>query len=492
MNPEFRRTTTRLAAMAAISAMAIGLASCGGGGSSFVGIDRLGVSSGVITQKGSIFVNGVEWEISGSTSISVDDSPGSESELSIGQVVTVRGTIAGSGTTGTADSVAVDNSLEGLVESTNPAAGTFVVLGQTVLAGPDTQFDADIPAGADGQRGVADLQAGVDVVEVSGFLGTGNVLLATRVELSSATERELTGPVSNLGATTFTIGTQQVDFSAAGPVTLANGDVVEVKGSLSGDVLVATSVRVEDGVGGEDGDEGELEGLVTGFSRTSATVAGFTLDGTAVVTDSSTQYERGTGADLANNVRVEVEGEFDASGVLVADKIGFRVQNEEQDVEIVADVESVSGTTVTLRDLGIVVRTDAGTRYEDESEANVERFSLASLSPGDQVKVVGAADASTAQGNDVIATGIERRDRDTGDYALKAPIQQISGPTLVMLGVDVATDVAVFRDQDEQPIDATTFFSSIGQGSVVKAKTDIDGLIGNDTFVALEIELEDD
>ena len=110
------------------------------------------MSSGTITGFGSIFVNGVEWQTSGAT-ITVDDNPGTESELKVGQVVTVRGTLNAAGTNGTADSVEFDNSVEGPIASIDLATGSFVVLGQTVLVSADTGFDDNVPDRVnDGQR----------------------------------------------------------------------------------------------------------------------------------------------------------------------------------------------------------------------------------------------------------------------------------------------------------------------------------------------------
>jgi hypothetical protein len=473
----------------------LGIVSCGGGGGgSVAGIDRLGVSSGTITGFGSIFVNGVEWETNGA-SITVDDIPGIESDLRVGQVVVVRGELNSTGTGGTADTVEFDSSLEGPITGINLAAGSFIVLGQTVITSADTTFDDSIPDRLpDGQRTLDDLAAG-DVVEVSGFRDAQGAVRATRVEIRAGgpDEFEVKGVVSSFTATTFQIGTLQVNYAGAvledfGSDALGNDDFVEVEGSLISNVLVATRVELEDSLPGEDGDNGELEGLITSFS--SAT--NFAVNGVPVTTNSGTEFERGTSADLALNVKVEVEGEVNASGILVADKVEFRVQAEDTDVEIVGDVASVNAAngTLTIEGMDITIRVDEATRLEDESDANMESFSLANLVPGDHVEIRGAEDSTTAAINDVIATRLEREDAD-GEVLLRGAVQAINQPDLSILGVTVATDfVSDFYGLNDNIINEATFFATIAVGDVVKATTTPDSVTGN-LFIADEVEIEE-
>src|SRR5437667_365250 len=88
-----------------------------------------GTAYGPITGFGSIFVNGVEFTTS-SAQINIDDQPGSESDLQVGEVVTVTGTINADGKTGTATQVTFDGDVTGRVVQIDSAGGTFIVLGQ--------------------------------------------------------------------------------------------------------------------------------------------------------------------------------------------------------------------------------------------------------------------------------------------------------------------------------------------------------------------------
>ena len=95
--------------------------------------------------------------------VQIGEASGVESDLSVGQIVVVKGEIDSNGTTGTANEVIFDDSVKGPVQSINLAGSSLVVLGQTVLVTADTSFDDNIsPASLDG------LTVG-DIVEVSGL-----------------------------------------------------------------------------------------------------------------------------------------------------------------------------------------------------------------------------------------------------------------------------------------------------------------------------------
>jgi hypothetical protein len=173
----------------------------------------------------------------------IDGRVGTQNELEVGDVVTVTGTLGSSGLTGTADTVTFDDNVEGPIASLDAVAGTFVVLGQTVIVDADTSFDNSIRPAS-----LAGLAVG-DVVEVSGLVASDGSVRATRIETKpAAQELEITGVVASHAAATkrFNINAQVVDYSAAMldnfPAGLiADGQLVEVKGTtVSGGVLAAT------------------------------------------------------------------------------------------------------------------------------------------------------------------------------------------------------------------------------------------------------------
>ena len=387
-------------------------AGCGGGGggssSTTAGIDRGGitVAQGPISGFGSVIVNGVHYSTSGAT-ITIDDQPGTESDLKAGQVVRIEATLDASGTTGVAKKIVFDDDVEGPLQTIDRATSRLVVLGQTVQVSAATSFgDSIVPRGIDG------LRIG-DRLEVSGLASAGGVIAATRIERKSVVAGfEVKGVALQVDTAARRLSVNQllVDYSAAqlGGFTSgqpANGDLVEANGALnSSGVLVATRLeRRSSSLPGTTGDTAELEGLVTRF----ASAADFDVAGQRVSTTASTQYEGGTACQHRDRRRASRStGAFDASGRIVAQKIEFR---RESDLELSGRVDSVNAAGSTLTVLGQPVRTTAQTRFEDKSSADVQRFSLADVRVGDSVEVRGYR-----EGGVFVASLLEREDTAGG------------------------------------------------------------------------------
>jgi len=463
---------------------ALAVAACGGGGGEQVaGIDRGGipapsagvVSQGAITGFGSVILNGVTFDTSNAT-FTIDGTAGSQSDLAVGQVIVVQGELGDDTTTGTADSVTFDDAVEGPILAIDTIASTLTVLGQTVRVDADTSFDDSItPASLDG----LDVD---DVVEVSGFFLADGSISATRIELRSvADEFELTGQVSNASGTTFEINGFVVDFSNANDIigfpngTPENGQRVEAKGDMlnASGQLVATRVEFKGGGFGEDGDRGELEGFITRFG--SAT--DFDVEGIPVMTNAQTVFENGTSVDLALNRKVEVEGDINASGVLVATNVEIKASGF---MRIESFVEDVQSDQLTV--LGIVVTVNAATRIEDKSSANLEPFDLGDINVSDYVEIRGFEDASG-----VVATLLEREDFD-GEVALRGFVDAGSAndPNFTILSVDVMTVGGTeFRDLTGALISSGEFFAQ-AEGQIVEAT----GTLNGSTIIANEVQFE--
>ena len=427
----------KLTAIASALTLATGLSACGGGGGSASSGTTGTAAVGTITGFGSVFVNGVEYETSGA-SIRIDGQTARENDLAVGMVAEVSGVSAGS--SGTAISINVDDELEGVVLDTSGIAadgtGSMNIMGQTVTLDTNTLFDSNVPGIADPTQ----VAAG-NVVEVNGYSdGNGNVI-ATRIEVKAQDMAsyggtiELKGVVRNLdtAALRFDIGGLSVDYSAASRVdgALAEGLYVEVKSDRAPTMnppytLTASSVeREDDGRKGHQGDEGEdfeIKGMI-------ATVSGdnFTLmDGTAVITDASTQFEHGSVNDLATNVMVEVEGYFDADGNLVANEINFEDDGYTNQSEYRGTVTNISVTPGTVN-IGSVTMTlgdgssqtfviNNNTIMKDSSTNGEHRFNLQALETallaGQTLYVEINAYVDTATGDNV-AVKLEREDSMT-------------------------------------------------------------------------------
>lgn len=461
----------------------VAISACGGGGEPVAGIDAGGapapvagvVSSGTITGFGSIIVNGVHFDISGAT-IVIDGAAATESDLAVGDVVVVEGTLSDDGVTGTASSVAFDDVVEGPIGAIDLAGSTLTVLGRLVHVDVDTSFDDRIsPASLDG------LAIG-EIVEVAGFVLADGSISATRIEPKApGGEFETTGTVSNLdtAAMTFELGGLVVDFNAAMIDDFPggapeSGQLVEAKGTTLGanGELLATRVEFKgNDLPGQAGDRFEIEGFITRFVSGSD----FDVEGVPVRADSGTTFENGSSADLGLNRKVEVEGVLDDSNVIVADKIEFKQAGF---IRVTATVDSVADDRLTV--LGIEVRVTGSTRMEDKSDMDVEPFTLDDLSSGDYVEVRGFEDTEG-----VVATLLEREDFDE-EVELRGFVESLSDPRFAILGVTVQTGGGtVFRGLNGTVIGASEFFDQ-AEGRLV----DTDGVLENGVLVAEEVEFE--
>ena len=456
--------------------------SCGGSSEQVAGIDARGdptpvavVSKGTISGFGSVIVNGVAFNTN-ATTFTIDGNDGTQADLSVGDVIVVRGTVNEDGTSPAADSITFDDAVEGPISAIDEPNQTLTVLGQMVHVDADTSFDDSIsPASLEGLMVT-------DVVEVSGFFLADGSISATRIELKSVPgELELTGHVSNISGTTFEINGFVVDFSAPGVLlgfpggTPENGQLVEAKGDALGGSgeLLATRVEFKGGDLGDDGDRAELEGFVTRF----VSAVDFDVEGVPVTTNGQTTYENGSAIDLALNRKVEVEGDINAAGVLVATKVEIKASGF---VRIESLVEDVQADRLTV--LGVVIRVNTATRLEDKSDEDREPFNLSHVVVGDYVEIRGFEDA-----NGIVATRLERLEREDfdGDVALRGFVDSISDPDFSILGVTVSTVFATFADVDGSPLTPAEFFQQ-ANGRLVEASGTLNGAV----ITAGEVQLE--
>lgn len=465
-----------------MAGVAILIAACGGGGSTggmTAGIDRGGIvtATGTITGFGSVHVNGVHYVTTGAT-ITLDGNPGTESDLRVGQVVRIEGRIEQDGINGTATRVIFDDEVEGPVQSIDLANSLLVVLGRTVQVSTQTSFDDRISP-----RSLEGLAVG-DRIEVSGAVATTGVVEATRIERKTAQSSvEVKGTIAALdtNARSFALSQLTVSYASAqlngfASGQPANGDRVEAFGTVDGNgVLVATRVEKESGGSAGNADEqADYEGLVTSF----VSATDFAVAGQRVTTTASTTYEGGTAASLALDVPVEVDGRFNASGVIVATKVQFR---RGSDTEFSGRVDSVNAAGNSLVVFGVTIRVNSLTRFEDHSGADVQRFSLANIAVGDYVEVDAYND-----GSGLLATRLERDDNQ-GEVRLEGAAQNVAAPNFTVGGVAVTTDGNTeFRDTNGVTVNAAAFFQA-APGRNVKARG---SLVGN-VVLATRAELED-
>ena len=430
----------------ALAALVV-LGACVGGSMSITSMKMTQkvATSGTITAFGSVFVNGVRYDVSAAT-LKKNDLSVTQSGLAVGEVALVQGHQDLQSGQGDASSVDVEDNVVGPIATIDTVANQLTVLGQTVKVTASTSFGAGIsPADLTG------LAMG-DAIEVSGFVGADGVIAATRIGRAETNEPwQVLGTVAGLDTTahTFMINGLTVDYTAAmlsgfSAGQPANGDLVVARGTVFDAVavkLTASSVhRAEtDPRDVADGGHVEQEGLITRF----ASATDFDVAGMKVTTTTSTQFEGGTIADLALNVRVEVRGMLDANGVLVADRIEI---NHVAAIGLDATVTAVDAPNNTLTLLGVTVTVDANTRYEDESSAQVQLFTLKDVTVGDRVEIRGYE--NPAGSGMVLASRLEREPPST-DVEVRGPFTATTPPQFMILGITIDATNASFGDVED-------------------------------------------
>jgi hypothetical protein len=147
--------------------------------------------------------------------------------------------------------------IEARIDGVDVDAGTISLLGILVDTTPRTRFEDD-----DGRPLTLDSLRAGDEVEIAGYLREGR-LTAVRVERDddddNDSEVDIEGPVSELSPPEFRIGGIRVltdsrtefedddrGLSAAEFFAIAEGRVVEVEGTWTGEVVLAEEVEFED------------------------------------------------------------------------------------------------------------------------------------------------------------------------------------------------------------------------------------------------------
>lgn len=443
----------------------------GGGGSSGIGGTSTGnpdMSLGAITAFGSVWVNGVEFK-SNTATIKIDDNPHPESDLRVGMIARVDGSISGA----TASAITVSSAAKGYVESV--VGNTMVVMGQTVVTDAGTTIsNGPIAAG--------------NYVEVHGLVVSDGTISATFVEKKAALASPpfaVKGLVKNHGAagTTFTIGALNLALAAGAvvndmPAGSWNGLQVEVKGTACAGNPPATNVcgtltasKVEPHGPRGDVAKVEVEGFVTQFTSASS----FTVGGQAVVTTGSTVFDGGVAGDLVLGTKVEVEGSL-SGGILTAIKVSFR-----ENVRFEANLATKSTSTFTVAGLpGITIETNSQTRFKNVSFGN--------LAVGNNLRVRGRPGTT----NTVIATEIEQKSTapDTR-VIMQAVASAVSAPSVTLLGIAVNTSSISdnnFKDVNDAIIGRTAFFQQAAPGKLIKVRGTLNGATAT---WDQEIQLED-
>lgn len=532
---------TKLMSRLTLLGFAVTLAACGGSGGgsggSAVGNNPPPTSGptgvgvvGTITGFGSVYVNGIRYEVDGNTVVDIEDEQeviGDDSGLQLGMKVHVVAEDVNG--VRTAERIEYDDDLRGAIESitpdgNDPSIGSFTVAGITVTVDADTVFDDDV-GNNDGNPGIdlGDLAIGM-VVEVSGY-PTDSGFLATRVDREfdengndpevgrpdvDDDELEIKGFVDEIAMDGSSITVGGVVFLIDGNTQfddglMLNDDLlgvfVEVEADIVGNDYVAVEIEREDDFDGDDDgiddydDEFEIEGVLQAVDTTS-TPNTFTINGLTIpVTDASS-------LEALVGLYVEIEGSFNADDVLV---ISESKQDDEDNVrfeDLVSTVDIDNGSFTTR--LGFTIAPSGSSSVDDEAaddsndHLTPQEF-VNRLQIGDRIEARGYADAN----GELVWTGIERDERagenDDFECELRGPVEAIDGDaasfSFVIQGVTVLTDMVQnddFKDEDIV-LGREAFFDRLTVGSIVEAESfEGDAYCMPGMLDAREVEFEED
>lgn len=414
-----------LSSLTALGLVAALLSACGGGSGSSSGSGATTTRVGTVSGFGSVFINGIEYE-TGGASIRIDGQAASEADLQVGMVVTVAGMDDGS--TGDATSISNDDEMEGLVISNSVDAvsqvGSMDIMGQTVNVTSMTIFESKVT----GVTQPSEVMVG-NIVEVNGYSDSSGNVFATRLEVKAADlatylashpegieVKGIVGTIDSM-AMTFPLGGLSVNYASAMidiSGGLMEGQYVEVKSitGLNGSgELVASKIELENygemGHHGDEDEEFEIKAVITQDYANGM----FMLDGITVIVNNNTELDGLTTAQLLAGVMVEVEGQYDANGDLVAYKVELE---DAADAEVKGSIQTIvmDGTnagTITMMDGTVVLVTPETLMvdHRDNGMMPVHMFNLTDLAVGDYIEVEGHLD--TVSGS-ITAYKLERDD----------------------------------------------------------------------------------
>jgi hypothetical protein len=451
-------------------------AGCGGGGGDSVaggGIGGTGVtvaSVGTATGFGSVIVNGVTYDTSAAEVFVEGASMGSGDQslvqnISIGQVVRVEGKLAKDGTE-IADRVFFSYELKGPVESISEldaVSKQAVILGQKVLMDDRTVLQ---------NTNAALISIGM-VLGVSGFVDESGIINATYINkiadsLPPETSVAIIGLVQDPDpkSKTFTINLLTVDYATANLSELPgnapeSGQRLWVIGRLaSTNLLIAERLEPEEEFGSGVFDAVDLEGIIAQVVAPSELKIGRYT----VTIDSETVYKNLKPGDLNRGTRVIVQGTL-TNRTILADVISLP-----ENIRMESNVRSINLAENSLTLSGL----ESATAFAGATTRIIGIGSeLNQIRPGDHVRLLGRR---TSNGNILASSLLVTPSSKTIELA--GPVESISEPSIVILGVQVNTASIPsdrFKGMNGSPVSSAEFFEILKIGDAVAVEGTLQG-----------------
>lgn len=432
------------------------------------GISGTGISIGPIADFDLVLVNGIAFETS-SALITVNGQPATQDALKIGMIVQVEGTQQTDGKTGMAEHIRFNENVKGPVQSIDN--NSLQVLGQTVYVEQQTILD-----------GISDLSAlnTGDVISVSGLVDANAAIHATWIGREQALNTfEVVGRVAQLDQSTqtFSIGALTINYGLALEIDIPNGRLysgllVEVQGGFTGplteEILMASHITTEDELlAAEAGTAVEVEGFITRFN----TPTDFEVAWLTATTTDQTVFQWGRADDLAQGVKVEIEGTLNQQGVLVLEEVIFQAttRTSAEHIKIEAEIEAIEAIRQTITLLGLPIQTTSTTQFRDKQAGTVS-LSFSNLKIGDRVAIIGFLNAATSL---LTAEVLLRQPlRADQQVILEGPVNHIDtqAKSFKLLDIPILTNTNtsyVKEDMNNLAVTAETFFVDLQQSTAL-------------------------
>lgn len=323
------KTRTKITAVTT-TMLSILLAACGGGGGSGPvippppppPIDPSALPEGEIIvfgpmpASGNFTVADVSFSASGAL-VTYNDQPSGLSAIQPGHIIAMQGTTDANERVSAAE-LFFEANLVGNVDSVDVAAGSLVVMGQSIEIDDTSILSTPL---ADFTRG--------EVVQVSGYTNDDGTTIASRIDYSvTNNELRLVGTVASLDSTNFRfeINNLDVDYSQSQLIDTPNGDVtagmeVLITGSRSqnGTFRAQTVTHYDRDVSEFAGSHFRAEGRITAARAGDA----FSLNGFPIVIGGNRDYRQGSADDIAVGAAVLLEGNILQDGTAQAHRVWF-------------------------------------------------------------------------------------------------------------------------------------------------------------------------
>lgn len=324
------------------------------------GMSGTGITAGRITGFGSIYVNGIHYDVDNALFYRNGTQVTDQTRFAAGEFITVTGSLNSDGIGGIASQVTFDGLVKATVEAIAVDGKSIQVLGQTIYI--------DLLTVLHGFNQLSDLQL-AQLVEVSGDRLPNGTIKASSISLLADSYQTTDGlhiiaAVKSLNPVqkTFQLNGVHVDYSAANGgawdgKTLANGQVVQVTASQLpvNNILLAEQVSLHSNHGQyPDKSRLELEGSVSTITSASQ----FTVGEQTVLTNASTQFIGLSASDLALGLTLEVEGNADANGNLQAKRVILRDVSANNGKELAGQITAIDKALNTISLAGYTLYLD--------------------------------------------------------------------------------------------------------------------------------------